>query len=213
MSKFLNHKFYTKGKKEQNKTLFLISIGSLTIIILSIIVSILTGLFLIPVIAIPVTLSIIAPFLDMPSLKSSGRIIYFSPLFIAEQPREGTIHVHGGTLFDYVFVIDRALNGRQRTEFILQQYLSGLLNLMEKYKDEKQLKIRGTSYIINERTAQKLGFKTVPTNLFQRFILGYNYFNILISNSIAKNKVSFPKLSNTKTFEAKIIYLLERKPM
>ena len=40
------------------------------------------------------------------------------------------IKIHGGTLFDYVFVIDQKMNGKQRTNFIIQQYLEGLLNLI-----------------------------------------------------------------------------------
>jgi hypothetical protein len=33
----------------------------------------------------------------------------------------------------------------------------------------------------------------------------------LISNSIAKNKLSFPKLNKTKTFDADVSQLLKRK--
>lgn len=147
----------------------------------------------------------------MPSLKKSGNMIYYSLLFIAEKPKDGTINIHGGTLFDCYFVIDKTMNGRQRTTFIIQQYIEGLLALMEEHKNNKQLKIRGTSYIINERTAKKMGFKIVETDILQKITLIYNYFNILISNSIAKNKLSFPKLSETKTFEADMIQLLEQK--
>jgi len=73
------------------------------------------------------------------------------------------------------------------------------------------MKISGTSYIINRRTAEKIGFKIIETDFLQKIILTYNYFNILISNSIAKNKLSFPKINKTNTFEANIGQLLERK--
>ena len=109
------------------------------------------------------------------------------------------------------FVIDKKMNGRQRTEFIIQQYINGLLVFIEKHKNDKQMKIQGTSYIINERTAEKIGFKIVDTNILEQITLTYNYFNILISNSIAKNKLSFPNLKKTKTFEADIGQLLDRK--
>ncbi|WP_349522000.1 hypothetical protein [Muricauda sp. NFXS6] len=156
-------------------------------------------------------LTIIAPFYDMPSLKKSGRVIYHSPLFISEKPTNRAIKIHGGTLFDYYFVIDKKMNGKQRTNFILQQYLDGLLSLMEQYKENKHLIVKGTSYIINERTAEKMGFKTIKTDTFQKIILNFNFLNVLLSYSIAKNKLSFPAVNNTKTFQAEIGELIERK--
>jgi len=178
---------------------------------LSIIISIYSGIYLIGILIFGITLSIIAPFFDMPSLKKSGRMIYYSPLFITEKPKDGLIKIHGGTLFDYYFVIEKKMNGKQRTDFIIQQYLEGLLNLIEKYERDKNMKISGTSYIINKRTAEKIGFEIINTDILQRLILTYNYFNILISNSIAKNKLTFPNLNKTETFESNIRQLLERK--
>jgi hypothetical protein len=207
----LNHRFYNKTKKEQNKILIVIAICSLAILILSILISIYSGIYLIGILMFSIILSIIAPFFDMPSLKKSGKMIYYSPLFLTEKPKNGLTKIHGGTLFDYYFVIDRKMNGKQRTDFIIQQYLQGLLSFIETHKKDTQMKIYGTSYIINERTAEKIGFKITKTDLFQKIILTYNYFNILISSSIAKNKLAFPKLNKTKTFEANISQLLERK--
>ena len=189
----------------------MIAICSLIIILLSIIISISSGIYLIGILTFAITLSIIAPFFDMPTLKKSGRMIYYSPLFITEKPKDGLIKIHGGTLFDYYFVIEKKMNGKQRTDFIIQQYLDGLLHLIEKYENDKKMKIRGTSYIINKRTAEKIGFEIVETDILQKTILIYNYFNILISNSIAKNKLSFPKLNKTKTFVTDVSQLLERK--
>jgi len=207
----LKHRFYNKNKKEQNGILILIAIFSLAIIFLSIIISIYSGIYLIGILTFAITLSLIAPFFDMPSLKKSGRIIYYSPLFIAEKPKNGVIKIHGGTLFDYYFVIDNKMNGKQRTNFIIQQYLDGLLHLIEKYENNKKIKIKGTSYIINKRTAEKIGFQIVETEILQKIILIYNYFNILISNSIAKNKLSFPNINKIKTFETDMNQLLGRK--
>ena len=207
----MNHRFYNKNEKEQNRILITIAICSLIVIVLSIIISIYSRIYVIGILTFSITLSIIAPFLDMPSLKKSGRIIYYSSLFVIEKPKNGRIKIHGGTLFDYYFVIENQMNGKQRTDFIIQQYLEGLLQLLKKHEKDKRLKISGTSYIINKRTAEKIGFRIIETDFLQKIILTYNYFNILISNSIAKNKLSFPKLNKTKTFEANIAQLLERK--
>ena len=207
----LNHRFYNKNKIEQNRIFIAIATCSFLLIILSILISIYLEIYWIGILTFAITLSIIAPFFDMPSLKKSGKMVYYSSLFIIEKPRDGVIKIHGGTLFDYYFVIDKGMNGKQRTDFIIQQYLEGLLNLVDTYKTNKNMKIRGTSYILNKRTAEKIGFEIVKTNVLQKVILGYNYFNILISNSVAKNKLSFPNLSKTKTFETDICTLLERK--
>ncbi len=123
------------------------------------------------------------------------------------------IKIHGGSLFDYVFVIDQKMNGKQRVNFIIQQYLEGLLNLIEENENNKteNIKIRGTSYIINDRTAQRIGFTVIKTDYIQKVILLYNYFNVLLTYSIAKGKLLFPKLSQTKTFEAELHELVARK--
>ncbi|CDF79481.1 conserved hypothetical protein [Formosa agariphila KMM 3901] len=207
----MNHKFYNKRKKEQQRVTAIIAICALAFIILAIGISIYSEIYGFGFLVVIITLSIIAPFFDMPALKKSGRMVYYSPLFISEKPKNGLINIHGGTLFDYYFVIDRKLNGKQRTDFIIQQYLEGLLRFIEANEASPYLKIRGTSYIINERTAEKIGFKIVETDLLQNIILAYNYFNILLSNSIAKNKLAWPNLKNTKTFEADMSQLLERK--
>ncbi|OIQ30858.1 MAG: hypothetical protein BM564_01205 [Bacteroidetes bacterium MedPE-SWsnd-G2] len=207
----MNHRFYNKNKKEQNRILMLIAICSLLIVFFSGLISFYSNIYFIAIFTIAIVLSIIAPFFDMPSLKKSGKMIYYSPLFITEKPKNGVIKIHGGTLFDYYFVIDKKRNGKQRTNFIIQQYLQGLLLLLEQHENEPEIKIQGTSYIINKRTAEKLGFKIIETDILQKIILAYNYFNILISNSIAKNKLSFPNLKETKTFETTFKQLRERK--
>ncbi|MFD2552429.1 hypothetical protein ACFSQP_11430 [Bizionia sediminis] len=207
----MNHKFYNKPKKEQHKILITIALCSFLIILTAAIIAIYSGIYLIGILTVTITLSVVAPFFDMPSLKKSGRMIYYSPLFIAEKTKNGLIKIHGGTLFDYYFVIDKKLNGKERTNFIVQQYLEGLLHLIEAHKHDKNIKIRGTSYILNKRTAEKIGFHIVETDIVQKIMLHYNYFNILISSSLAKNKLSFPKLKKTKTFEANINDLLLQK--
>lgn len=206
-----NHKFYTKTPKQQSTFQLKLGLAAFAVLILLIALSIYTGIYFIAVIGFSIILSLVAPFFDVPSLKKSGRMIYHAPLFITEKPKDGLIKVHGGTLFDYYFVIDRSMNGRERTSYIINEYLNGLLALLEAYTDEPHLKVQGTSYIINKRTAEKLGFKIIETNGFQKLILIYNYFNILISSSIAKNKLNFPKIGNTITFESTIGELATHK--
>lgn len=209
----MQHNYYLKSRKEQNQIQLKIGVVALFFNLIVLALSILSGLHLLLLISITITLSIIAPFLDTPKLKKNGKLIYYSTLFIAEKEKNGKIIIHGGSLFDYVFVINKNLNGTQRTKFILQKYLEGILNLMEtcEKNNNTSVKIKGTSYILNERTANKLGLKIIKTDYIQKLILTYNYVNILISNSIAKRKISFPKISNIRTFESELNELIERK--
>ncbi|MBL4708229.1 MAG: hypothetical protein JKY48_07310 [Flavobacteriales bacterium] len=209
----MKHRFYNKTKREQNKIQLLIASVAILVILLSFLISWITRFYLIGVFTFSIVLSIIAPFFDTPSLRKSGRLIYHSLLFLSERPKNGIIKIHGGSLFDYVFVIDQKMNGKQRSSFIIQQYLQGLLSLIEEHENNgaDNIIVNGTSYIINENTAQRIGFKLIKTNYLQKMILIYNYFNILISYSIAKAKLSFPKLNETKTFETSLNELVERK--
>jgi hypothetical protein len=160
-----------------------------------------------------ITLSIIAPFFDTPALKRSGKLIYYSPLFLAEKESNGLIIVHGGTLFDYVFVIDRQLSGRQRTNFIIKSYLEGILNLIEAHEQKKNTVplIRGTTYFLNERTAGRIGMVKVKTDILQQLIMIFNYVNLLVTNSIAKKRLSFPNVSTIKTYQVALRELIKRK--
>ncbi|TYC16214.1 hypothetical protein ES677_03315 [Bizionia gelidisalsuginis] len=209
----MQHHFYSKSKREQNQ--IQLKIGSFALLInsLALSVSFFSGFYLVFFLLLAITLSIVAPFFDVPSLKQKGSLVYYSSLLVAEREKKGVVKIHGGSLFDYVFVIDRALNGTQRTNFILQQYLEGLLNLINDFEAKKNtaVKIQGTSYILNERTANRIGLKVIKTDFLQKFILVFNYLPLLISSSFAKGKLSFPNLRKSKSFEGELIELMERK--
>jgi hypothetical protein len=209
----MNHPYYLKPKKEQNKIQIKIGFIALFLNIVVMVVSIFSGLYFLICISIVTTLSVIAPFFDIPALKKQGKLMYYSTLFVTEKEEKGSIKIHGGSLFDYVFVIDKTLNGQQRTNFILQQYLEGILNLIAVCEKENNtdVKIKGTTYILNERTGHKIGLNSIKTDFIQKLILRFNYVNILISNSIAKRKISFPKLNAIKTFESTIEELIKRR--
>jgi hypothetical protein len=92
-------------------------------------------------------------------------------------------------------VLDKTLSGKQRTNLILLKYLEGILNLIDSCEIDNNtaVRIKGTRYILNERTAHKIGLNIIKANIIQKMVLTFNYVNILISNSIAKRKLSFPK--------------------
>jgi hypothetical protein len=207
----MHHKYFSKSNKEQNQIQLKIGSAAFALNLVVLVLSILSGFYFFIYLSIIITLSIIAPFYDIPALKKKGKLIYYSSLFITEKEEKGIIKIHGGSLFDYVFVIDKSLSGKQRTNFVLQKYLEGLLNLIKACEENHNtfVKIKGTSYVINARTAEKIGLKIIKTDFTQKLILTFNYVNILIS--IAKRKISFPKLTNIKTFESNIVELIKRK--
>jgi len=160
--------------------------------------------YFLPLFVAPLILTVLAPFIDTPQGKRNGSLIYYTPLFITEKEKDGKIVIHGGTLFDYHYMIDRNWKGKQRIRFILSQYILGLVELSESFseKEAEKITLEGTSYILNDRTAEKLGFHRKRTNLLQQFILTYNYLQILLANSIAKGKLSFPAIGRVSTFTA-----------
>ena len=87
-------------QKEQIQIQAIIAFGASILLLLSIFISWITGVYLIGIFAFPLVISIIAPFFDIPSLKKSGKLIYHSPLFLTERKKNGVIKIHGGTLFD-----------------------------------------------------------------------------------------------------------------
>ncbi|MDG3581640.1 MULTISPECIES: hypothetical protein [Galbibacter] len=209
----MKHQYYNKPKHTQIKIQISIAGTALLVLLISLAISWLLHFYIIAFLALPIVISIIAPFFDVPSLKKSGKIVYYSSLFLTEQPKNNIMKVHGGSLFDYVYVLNFSMNGKQRTSLIIQQYLEGLLNLIEHYNNGtlKNYTIKGTSYIINKRTAKKIGFDIVETNFIDSLVLIYNFPNILLSNSISKNRFSIPKLHNINTYQTDLEKLSAKK--
>ncbi|MEX0660272.1 MAG: hypothetical protein WD381_05830 [Balneolaceae bacterium] len=199
----MKHRFYEKNESDQKRVLW--KIGALLFALCSAILAIiyLTGLFFL-IFLIPVLILITAPFLDLPMGKKSGKFIYYSPLFITEKERNNRVTIHGGTLFDYLYTIPPEMQGRERTQCVLYGYVSGLINFISQHENQNKdnLNVRGTSYIINRRTATRFGFKPVKKDFLQVLILLFNYIPITLSTSFLKQKLQFPKISDVQTYEA-----------
>ena len=214
MSNFLTgHRFYSKTNREKRvffAKLLLISTGVIVVLGL---LSYFTHFYFIGIIGFSIYLTLLAPFIDVPGLQKTGGLVYYSPLFLGEKPKNNKITIHGGTLFDYLFVLDYNSTGRQRTQFIFQQFLIGLLHLVEELENQNLRieKITGTSYFLNEKTASRIGFQKIKTNSLQQMILAFNYFNLMFTQSKKKKKVSFPKLSETQSFETTPKMLISKK--
>ncbi|RFC55085.1 hypothetical protein [Brumimicrobium aurantiacum] len=207
------HRFYLKSDKDQVKTQLHIAFLALFFNAVAFFIAIITGLYFLFFIFLVISLTLIAPFIDVPQLKKSGKFIYYSNLFLAEKEKDGIIKVHGGTLFDYVFTLEKSWSPQKRKSYILQQYLEGLLTLIETFENQDKIKIKGTTYFVNAKTLKRFGFKKVSTDNIQKFILFYNYFNLLVSNSFVHQKLSFPSMRNLATFEGEISEIGKQKEL
>ena len=134
----------------------------------------------------------------------SGKMMYLSSFLIAEKEKNNEIIIHGGTLFDYYFSLDKDQTPKERKLYILTGYLRGLVALIESNQAKPGTRIKGTTYILNERTARKIGFTTEKTDMVQKIILVLNYPNLIFSKSFLEKKLSLPKLNTTKTYTSDI---------
>lgn len=200
-------------EKEQKHAQLKVALLAPGLVLLSILPVFLSRWYFIPILSLAAVITIVAPFFDVPSLKKQGKLRYFSPLFITEKESKGVITIHGGTLLDYVYVIDRSQMGPERTRFILKCYLLGLIRLIEELEEnpQKNVILEGTSYIINERTARKIGFEKQKTNWGQTFLLLFNYLNITATYSLSKGKLSFPNVNAITTFRGNSEDVRKRK--
>jgi hypothetical protein len=143
----------------------------------------------------------------------SGSLHYYSPLLIGEKVKNGLLVLHSGSLFDYYFVLNKGTNGTQRKKQVFRAYLQGLLNLIEQYQNipADGIKVKVTSYIINAKTAEKIGLHKAKVDFVQSLILYFNYFNLLITLSFMNVKLSTPKLSKMSSFEGSLEDLIDKK--
>lgn len=154
---------------------------------------------------LPLPIQLAAPFLDMPSGKKSGRLIYYAPLFVVEPTRKKTILLHGGTLFDYFFVLPHVHAVPLRRRRVLHDYVRGLRLLakacMERQEGDSRL--RGTTYFLRPETVRTFGFEPVRTDAGQRLVLWLNAAQVTLAYSWLNQAFRWPPLTNIRTYEAK----------
>jgi len=123
-------------------------------------------------------------------------------MLLMEKEKHGVVKLHGGTLLDYTFLLQKDWSAHERKKFVMREMISGLIELLKKFeRDEKQIVFRGSSYILNATTLRKFGFETQSVDGFQYIILILNFAPLTIAKSMVDKKLSFPNLSNVNTFE------------
>ncbi|WNJ19493.1 hypothetical protein [Pontibacter sp. G13] len=157
-----------------------------------------------------ISFTIVAPFFDVPNLVQAGTLRYHSKFLLSELKKSGDLALHAGSLFDYYFTFRAHPDIPNRTAFILKDQLEGLLALLEAYQNHPERRIFWTTHFVSDRNAQRLGFQRVPIDGVQSIILIFNYFNLMLAASIAKQKWVAPNLSETKSFETTVGELQEK---
>jgi len=171
----MEHRFFQKPESNQRKILFFL--GSLLFLfcLIIVLVAYLTGFYLLGAL-IPIAILIAAPFFNLPAAKKNGSFKYYSPFLITEPKKDGLVIFHGGTLFDYYYTLSPDIEGRERIRYVLYGYVLGFLRFISEHEksDSEDVTIRGTSYIINPRTASRFGLEPVQKDFLQILILLFN---------------------------------------
>ncbi|MBX2872760.1 MAG: hypothetical protein KTR30_11685 [Saprospiraceae bacterium] len=155
---------------------------------------------------------VFAQLLDIPFGHLRGTLKHYSPMLIV-QPISGTYYLHTTTLFDQLFALphkDPKLSNQQQ---ILIWILDGFLALIDDLKEQPDLPIVGTTHFLSLRRAQKLGFTIRAADPVSKFILIINYLNLVLSMSITKGHLRFPKLNQVRRFEISTTDLIRQEPL
>jgi hypothetical protein len=205
------HRYYILPKRDQKRKIWSFILNLLIIIAVIVFMAWSTNLWILLVLIHPV-LSVFAPFVDVPTGRNNGQIVYYSPLLLSSAKKNNSIVLHGGTLFDYYYTLSIEKSESRNKKTILYSYMEGLLNLLDRFdQNNDELKINANAYFINPHTAARLGFKKVPTKSFQKVIMCFNYLPITISYSIAMGKLSFPNIFSLKSYECQLADLRKNR--
>ncbi len=154
-------------------------------------------------------------FLTTPFFKLTKMYTYLSPMLLVFGANDKKYDLHSGTSFDYLFVLRGTKSGIELRKKLLKYFIEGLLNIIKKIENKElpeTVIVSGSSYFFSERTANRLGFKIAKINWFLKFNLYLNYIDLLWMYSLSNGKLTFPKLSNTKSIEVVGKDLVQNKP-
>jgi hypothetical protein len=119
------------------------------------------------------------------------------------------IDLHSGGSFDYLMVLRKTRSGALIRRRLMLFHIEGLIFIIEQIEQGKipaTVKIIGTSYFFNERTANKIGFELREPSFFYRLNLFVNFIDLLWMYSLSQGKLSIPKV-----WQAKKVHLLGKK--
>lgn len=209
----MTHNFYTLTPNQQLIFQLKLAAGFILFNLVAGTVLFFIGLPLLIIMVFALSLSVMAPFIDVPSGVKAGNLVYYSPLLLGEKIRNNQLVLHSGCIFDYYFVFDKNHNAQQRKKQVFAAYIDGLLKIINEYEQNPppQITIKATSYILNPRTAKKVGLTPVTQDAIQTLILYYNYLNLTCSLSMLNRKLTWPKLQKIQTYKGQLDVLIGKK--
>lgn len=150
--------------------------------------------------AIPV-IKTIGHFSIAPLMRLTGFLNYYSPMLLVVRTAYNKWELHNGTTFDYILNMKWKQKGAIASKFIMINYLKGLLKIINEIEEKKisnEITILGISYIINKKTAERLGFTVERPNIYRRILFVIDYFTLFLMYSFSKGKIAFPNVFKVK---------------
>ena len=112
------------------------------------------------------------------------------------------IDLHNGTSFDYLLEMRGIPAGFRWKQEMLLHYLNALLKIIELVEQghiPPSVVVRGSSYFLSERNANRLGFTVTSTTSLEKLNISLNYIDLTWTYSLSNGRLTFPNLNNIST--------------
>lgn len=153
-------------------------------------------------------------FLITPLFTSVNFYHYYSPMVVSFGNNKRLIDLHNGTSFDYLMEMSQVNPGIQWKSKMLYYYLEALLTIILQIENDSlpsNIVIRGSSYFLRQRSAEKLGFKVNNASILEKLNIILNYIDLIWMYSLTNGKLTFPNLSTISTVRTTGANLMEKK--
>jgi len=124
----------------------------------------------------------IIQFLITPLFTVLNFYTYYSPMVVSFGNNKRFIDLHNGTSFDYLMEMSHIKPGIKWKNKMLHHYLNALLKIIHQIESEdlpSNITIRGSSYFLSQRSAEKLGFKVSNASFLERLNITLNYIDLI----------------------------------
>ncbi|MEO1054962.1 MAG: hypothetical protein AAFX87_30290 [Bacteroidota bacterium] len=158
---------------------------------------------------VPVIQFLITPLFTLLNLYT-----YYSPMVVSLGNNKRFIDLHNGTSFDYLLEMSKISPGIKWKNKMLAHYLHALLKIigqMESGHLSSTTVVRGSSYFLSQRSAEKLGFKVNSASIAEKLNIVLNYVDLIWMYSLTNGKLTFPNLTNISTVSITGSDLAKRK--
>lgn len=151
-------------------------------------------------------------FLSSPIMTLTRKYNYVSPMLMYIKKKDGSLELHSGTSFDYLFVMMNVRPGINWRNKMLQYYLDGLTEIVEKIRNGEipvTSMIKGTSYFMGNSITKKIGFNISEPEEIDKVNFFLGYLDLVWMYSLSKGKLQLPKYANLRKAEISCKELLK----